>query len=69
MTWAQRLKRVFGIEIETCHQGAGVVKIVASIEDPAVREKILSHLHKKNEKIVKSLQAESRAPPQMSLFE
>lgn len=69
MTWAQRLKRVFGIDIETCHQCGGVVKIIASIEDPVVIEKILSHLHKKNEKIVKRLQPESRAPPQMSLFE
>ena len=63
MTWAQRLKRVFGIDIETCHQCGGVVKIISSIEDPVVIEKILSHLHKKNEKIVKSLQPESRAPP------
>jgi len=69
MTWVQRLKRVFGIDIETCHQCGGVVKIIASIEDPTVIENILSHLHKKNEKIVNSLQPESRAPPQMSLFE
>jgi hypothetical protein len=25
MTWAQRLKRVFGIEIETCEQCGGAV--------------------------------------------
>ena len=34
MTWAQRLKRVFGIEIETCEKCGGNVKIIASIEDP-----------------------------------
>ncbi|MFT5211747.1 MAG: hypothetical protein ACI9CE_003488 [Flavobacterium sp.] len=29
MTWAQRLKRVFGIEIETCEQRGGAVKVIA----------------------------------------
>lgn len=33
-TWAQRLKRVFGIEIETCEHCGG--KVVASIEDQVV---------------------------------
>ena len=32
MTWAQRLKRVFGIEIETCEQCGGAVKVIASID-------------------------------------
>ena len=36
MTWAQRLKRVFGIEIETCEVCGGKVRVIASIEDPAV---------------------------------
>ena len=34
MTWAQRLKRVFDIDIETCSECGGDVKIIASIEDP-----------------------------------
>jgi len=41
MTWAQRLKRVFNIEIETCSECGGDVRIIASIEDPAVIKKIL----------------------------
>jgi hypothetical protein len=41
MTWAQRLKRVFRIDIETCEYCGGAVRIIASIEDPAVIEKIL----------------------------
>jgi hypothetical protein len=45
MTWAQRLKRVFGIEIETCEQCGGAVKVIASIEDPLVIQKILSYLN------------------------
>ena len=32
MTWAQRLKRVFNIDIETCSECGGNVKIIASIE-------------------------------------
>jgi Putative transposase len=44
MNWAQRLKRVFGIDIETCERCGGAVKIIACIEDPPVIEKILAHL-------------------------
>jgi hypothetical protein len=35
MTWAQRLKRVFGIEIKNCEQCGGAVKVIASIEKSA----------------------------------
>jgi hypothetical protein len=38
MTWMQRLKRVFNIDIETCERCAGHVGIIASIEDPSVIE-------------------------------
>ena len=69
MTWAQRLKRVFGIDIETCHQCGGVVRIIASIENPLVVAKILSHLDKKNKDLDKVNLPESRAPPQFSLLE
>ncbi len=44
MTWAQRLKRVFEIEIEKCDKCVGPVRIIASIEDPDVMQKILKHL-------------------------
>ena len=44
MTWAQRLKRVFAIEIEKCEKCGGLVKIIACIEDAEVIEKILKHL-------------------------
>jgi hypothetical protein len=45
---AQRLKRVFHIDIETCRHCGGAVKIIACIEDPAVIETILTHLNKKS---------------------
>jgi hypothetical protein len=40
MTWAQRLKRVFNIDVSTCGHCGGAVRIVARIEEPtAIREK------------------------------
>jgi len=44
ISWAQRLKRVFNIDIETCKQCGGAVKVIACIEDPAVIKQILDHL-------------------------
>jgi hypothetical protein len=43
MTWAQRLKRVFGVEIHTCTRCGGTLQVIASIEDPEVIAKILAH--------------------------
>ena len=42
MTWAQRLRRVFNIDIETCERCGGAMKIVACIQDPAVIRKLLA---------------------------
>ena len=36
MTWDQRLKRVFRVDMETCRRRGGRVKCVARIEDPGV---------------------------------
>ena len=33
MTWAQRLKRVFNIDIEVCGRCGGSAKVIACIED------------------------------------
>jgi len=44
MLWAQRLKRVFAIDIETCQQCGGRLRVIASIETPAVIERILEYL-------------------------
>jgi hypothetical protein len=46
MGWARRLKRVFGIEIDSCARCGGKLKINASIEEPAVIAKILAHLER-----------------------
>ena len=63
MTWAQRLKRVFGIDIETCRECGGTVKVIACIEDSAIIEKILAHLQGKDTSVSTSLRPASRAPP------
>jgi hypothetical protein len=66
MTWAQRLKRVFGIE--TCAACGGALRIIACIEDPAVIKKILTHLYTKNASADSSGLPPARAPPQLGLF-
>lgn len=69
MTWAQRLKRVFAIEIEKCEKCGGKaegrpVKIIVDasnrcIEDAEVIEKILKHLG-----LDEASQARNRSPPE-----
>jgi len=68
MTWAQRLKRVFNIDIETCRECGGAMKVIACIEDPVVIQKILNHLKEKGEYQDAFRLPESRGPPQTSLF-
>jgi len=69
MTWAQRLKRVFNIDIEICQACGGAVRIIASIEDPIVIEKILTHLDKKDASVEPARLPPCRAPPQGGLFD
>ena len=47
MTWALRLKRVFNIDVSVCPKCGGEARVIASIEDQAVIDKILAHLMKK----------------------
>jgi hypothetical protein len=47
MTWAQRLKRVFNIDISICEKCRGEAKIIACIEDQSVIDKILQYLQAK----------------------
>ena len=63
MTWAQRLKRVFNIDIETCRECGGTVRVIACIEDPVVIQKILTHLTEKAAHEALSLLPSARAPP------
>ena len=58
-----RLKRVFDIDIDTCCECGGDVKIIASIEDPVVIRMILAHLDKKGVFAADSLLPDCRASP------
>ena len=42
ITWAQRLKRVFQLDLRRCECG-GALKVIASIEDAATIHRILEH--------------------------
>ena len=67
MTWAQRLKRVFAIDVETCSECGGDVRVIASIEDPVVIRKILDHLEAKSALVGSCQLPSSRAPPELDL--
>jgi hypothetical protein len=60
MRWAMRLKRAFNIDVTLCEACGGPVKVIASIEDSAVIEKILKSIKPYNDQILLPI---SRAPP------
>ena len=72
MTWMQRLKRVFSIDMEVCERCSSQIKVIASIEDPAVIAHILKHLKHKVASASPTnlpIQPPERAPPQADLFD
>lgn len=67
MSWAQRLRRVFGVEIKACARCGGKLKVIASIEEPEVIAKILAHLERTApEQHQSELPLGARAPPAQS---
>lgn len=69
MTWAQRLKRVFAIDIDIdiCARCGGKLQVMASIEQPEVIAKILAHLQKTAPDPQQAeLPLGARAPPQQA---
>ncbi len=64
----KRIRRVFNIDISICDTCGGAVKVIASIEDPAVIKQILAHLERKAESKEFNPSRESRPPPQPGLF-
>jgi len=68
---AQRLKRVFNIDIEVCSRCGGSVRVIASIEDQETVDRILDHLRQKEQETPARplLVPLTRAPPgTLSLF-
>jgi len=43
-SWARRLKRVFGVEIQDCARCQGRLRVIASIEEPEAIARILAPL-------------------------
>jgi hypothetical protein len=79
MTWAQRLKRVFNIDIEVCSRCGGSVRVIACIENHDVipdkagqaLDRILAHLERKeqNTPALPHRAPPTRAPPEtLALF-
>ncbi len=67
MTWMQRLKRVFAIDIETCPKCGGKLRVYRralkrDIEDPDVIVTILEHIQTREA----AEPSQPRAPPQRS---
>ena len=60
LNWAQRLKRVFGIDIEACPECCGALRVIARIEDPRLIAKILAHVRRRE---AVTAQAGARGPP------
>ena len=59
MTWMQRLKRVFAIDIETCPKCGGTLRVIACIENPDGIATILEHIRVREA----ATTANPRAPP------
>ncbi len=55
LSWAERLKRVFKIDIELCPNCGGRLRVIAAITEPNAIQKILDHVHQQ--------QAPPRLPP------
>ena len=60
--WAKILKRVFDIDIQTCSECGGQIKIISNIHNPQIIKKILNHLGE-NSKVPEL--APPRGPPEM----
>ena len=68
MTWSQRLKRVFNIDVERCRVCGGKARVIAAIEDKAIIDKILAHLRNKASSARTAPLPQVRAPPVADLF-
>ena len=61
MGWAKLLKRIFDIDIQTCPECGGRIKVISAILSQQVIKRILSHLGE-NPKIPEL--SPSRGPPE-----
>ena len=59
-------RNVFAIDIEVCRRCGGKLRVIASIEEPAVIARILAHLGREGDSPDPA--NASRAPPQADLM-
>jgi hypothetical protein len=59
LSWMQRLKRVFAIDIETCPECGGRLRVIACVEEPPLIAKILGHVRRREA----LFGHDTRAPP------
>ena len=69
MSWAQRLKRVFKLDLESCAGCGGQVRVIACIEDAGVIGKILAHLERQHPSVTTVPPLPARGPPRQGALE
>ena len=47
LSWAERLKRVFDIDISVCPLRGGTLRVIADVTDPDAIQTILAHLRQR----------------------
>ena len=62
LTWAQRLKRVFEIDISQCPRCGGTLRVISDVTDPDVIQIVLEHLKQR----APPTAGPRRAPPSRS---
>ncbi len=67
MSWMQRLRRVFAIDLSRCPRCGGTVRIIAAITDPALIARILQHRDARDDFTGEAPVGGARAPPAVSL--
>jgi hypothetical protein len=67
MSWMQRLKRVFALDIETCSECGGKLKVIACIEDPPLIAKILGHVRRREALIGNTPRSPPVLQPELTL--
>ncbi len=67
MSWMQRLRRVFAIDLSRCPRCGATVRVIAAITDPALIARILQHRDARDDFTAEARVGGARAPPAVSL--
>ncbi len=67
MSWMQRLRPVFAIDLSHCPRCGGQVRVIAAITDPVLIVRILQHRDARDDCTGEARISGARAPPAVSL--